>query len=294
MQIVALSGVPESVLESLKSKGFNIVAPVSKVFPDGEQYLRFESDVDECVVIQSMYPEQDRRFVELYLALEALQGLNAKCCGVIVLYLAYARQDKRFLKGEPISIRALLEPLKVLGIQRLGVIDVHSEESLRTLGIEIVNVLPHKYMIKRAGILVDFVLAPDKGAINRAKIVAEALSVPYDNLDKYRDRMTGEITMKSKELDVAGKRVAIVDDIVSTGGTLAKAIENLYRLGASKVYAVVSHALLVGNAAEKLERAGIEQLITLNTVKHVVIPKWMKVVDCTDLVVDIVNRFARK
>jgi len=287
MSMLVLSGVPESIIDGLKSAGVRVVMPYTKIFPDGEQYIRIEEEVDSCIVLQSMYPEQDRRFIELYLALEALRGLNAKCIGVIVLYLAYARQDKRFLRGEPISIYALMQPLKLLGIDRVGVIDVHSESSLRNLGLEVLNVLPHKYMIEKSGIKVEFVLAPDKGALARAKAAAEGLGIPYDNLEKFRDRITGEITMKEKRLDVAGKTVAIVDDIVSTGGTLAKAIENLYKLGASKVYAVVSHALLVGNAIEKLERSGIEELITLNTVRHRELPKWVRVVDCTELVLDI-------
>ncbi len=289
MSIVLLSGVPKDLADTL-SKRFEVVNIVRKIFPDGEQYLRIVSDVKDrsVTVIQSLYPDQDRKLVELYLALEALKGAGVKDLTVVLLYVAYARQDKRFLPGEPISIKALLDPMRFYGVKKLVVIDIHAPHILEELGLTYVNIVPHSYLVKKSGIELDYVLAPDKGALHRAEIISKELGVPYANLEKFRDRITGEIRIEEKELPVKGMRVAIVDDIVSTGGTLAKAVEALYRYEASKVYAVVSHALMVGSAIEKLERSGLEMLVTCNTIEHreeLRSLRWFKRIDISELLI---------
>ncbi len=285
MKLLALSGVDPILVSELKRKGLESIDFVYKVFPDGEQYLRIsECEGEEVAVLQSLYPDQDRKLVELYLGLEALIGNGASVRCVVLTYAAYARQDKRFLKGEPISVNALYRPLKQdFGVSKLVVVDVHSEKPFRELGFDLVNILPHSYLAQKAGLRIDFVLAPDKGALHRARKLAEAFNVGFDYLEKFRDRVTGEIRINEKELDVKDRSVVVVDDIVSTGGTLAKAIEALYRAGAAKVYAIISHALLVGNAVDKLEQSGIEMLITANTIKHTYVPKWLRVIDISEL-----------
>ncbi|HID80098.1 MAG TPA: ribose-phosphate pyrophosphokinase [Ignisphaera sp.] len=292
MKFLALSGVDHGLVASLEKKGIERLDMAYKVFPDGEQYLRIpECEGAEVIVIQSLYPDQDRKLVELYLALEALQGNGASVKQVILTYVAYARQDKRFLKGEPISVKALYEPLKgIFGIDRLTVVDVHSEEPFRQLGFKLENIIPHGYLARKCGLRIDFVLAPDKGALHRAQKLAEEFRVEFDYLEKFRDRITGEIRVDERYLDVKNKSVVIVDDIVSTGSTLAKAVEALYRAGAAKVYAIVSHALLVGKAIEIIERSGIEMLITANTIKHVNPPKWLHIVDIGELLASYIKR----
>ncbi|MCC6016676.1 MAG: ribose-phosphate diphosphokinase [Desulfurococcaceae archaeon] len=284
---VCLSGVPKSVVEGLKHKcGRKVYVPLRKFFPDGEQYLRFELEYqqEKIFVIQSTYPEQDRKIVELYLALEALQGLGVGIEGIAVLYVAYARQDKRFLKGEPVSVKALYQGLKQFGIKRLVTVDVHTVQPFIDMGFEIMDILPHSYMLSKTGVKVDLVLAPDKGALHRAEAVARFFSVPYDYLDKFRDRVTGEIKVDTKILDVSGKNIAIVDDIISTGKTLAKAAEILYRLGANKVYGVVTHALISDETLRILSASNVEKLVIANTIEQGLdLPRWVEVIDISEL-----------
>ena len=292
MKLLALSWVDHSLVTSLESKGIERLDLTYKIFPDGEQYLRVsECKGMEVVVLQSLYPDQDRKLIELYLALEALQGNGASVKQAILTYVAYARQDKRFLRGEPISVKALYEPLRrIFDIEQLTVIDVHSEEPFRQLGFKLENIIPHGYLARKCGLKIDFALAPDRGAIHRAQKIAEEFGVEFDYIEKFRDRVTGEIRIDERRLDVKNKSVAIVDDIVSTGSTLAKAVEALYRAGAAKVYAIVSHALLVGKAIEIIERSGIEMLITANTIKHVNTPKWLRIVDIGELLIGYIKR----
>jgi len=262
------------------------VEVIHKRFPDGEQYLRIVSDVkdQDVIIVQSLYPDQDSKLIEIYLALEALEGVGSTNTKIAIPYMAYARQDKRFLPGEPISVKALYTPLSLFNVSKIVALDLHSPKIAENLGLNISNIIPHAYIASKAGIRVDFVLAPDKGALHRAQLVAEALGTPYSYLEKFRDRVTGEITVSSRELDVKGASVAIVDDIVSTGGTLAKATQFLYKLGAQKVYAIITHALFSEKALQILSSSGLDLLITTNSINHpVTLPHWVQVVDVAEL-----------
>ncbi|MEM1646379.1 MAG: ribose-phosphate diphosphokinase [Ignisphaera sp.] len=281
--IVCLSGTPKSMKEGLiRECGVEVYTPFRKFFPDDEQYIRFDFNVvpEEVVVVQSMYPEQDRKVVELYLALEALSGLGVKISAVAILYMAYARQDKRFLVGEPVSVKALYQGLKLFGLNKVIALDVHTSLPFTDMGFRLVNIIPHSYMLYKAGLKVDLVLAPDKGAVHRAEKVAKDIGISYDYLEKYRDRVTGEVRIDAKALDVVGKNIVIVDDIISTGKTLAKAVEALYKAGANKVYAAVTHALISSETISILSGTAIEKLLIANTIEQrIELPEWIQVID---------------
>jgi ribose-phosphate pyrophosphokinase len=284
---VCLSGVPKSLVDGLRYRCRRAVyIPFRKLFPDGEQYIKFELDPlpEKLSILQSMYPEQDRKIVELYLAIEAIEGLGVKIENIVILYTAYARQDKRFLKGEPISVKAIYGGLKLFKVDRIVTVDVHTIQPFIDMGFKIFDILPHSYMLSKAGVKIDLVLAPDKGALHRAEVVAKTFNIPYDHLDKFRDRATGEIKIDIKALDVVNKNIAIVDDIISTGKTLAKATDILYKLGANKVYAVVTHALISDETIKILSSSNIEKLFIANTIEHrTELLKWMEVIDISEL-----------
>ena len=265
-----------------------------KVFPDGEVYVRIPEGLGGkvAIVVQSMFPEQDRRFVEALLLVEAAKGVGAEHVVLVAPYTAYARQDRRFRTGEPISIKAVLHSLRVAGADAFITVDIHKPESLTYFGGPAYNIDPAPVFAEALrGEENLVVVAPDRGALRRAKSLAEQLGVSYDYLEKFRDRVTGEITMRPKELDVKGKTVVLVDDIISTGGTIAKAAEILRSQGASKVIVAVSHALMVGNASEKIAKAGVSRLIALDTVP----PKpGVEVHSVAGLVADAVKRVAEE
>ena len=109
-------------------------------------------------------------------------------------------------------------------------------------------------------------MAPDKGALHRAKLIAERLGTEYDYLEKFRDRVTGEIRISPKNLSFKESNILIVDDIISTGGTMALAAKNALENNALKVYDFGTHALLVKGALDRLYEAGIEEVVSTNTV----------------------------
>lgn len=249
--------------------GDRYVAMETKTFPDGEEYLRVpEKPEGAAIVVASTYSPQEKRLMKLLMAVEALSQWGAPIV-VAVPYLAYARQDKRFLEGEPISVRIVLSSLEALGVDALVVVDVHQPHAVEEWFKQPWrNVIPYREVARYfRDVLSDpLVLAPDRGAVERARLVAGELGAPYDFLVKERDRVTGEVRVKPKELSVEGRDVVIVDDIISTGGTMALAAKNSLEAGARHVYAACTHAVMVKGALDRLLSSGIEEVVATDTV----------------------------
>jgi len=242
-----------------------------KIFPDGELYVRISSEPEErAIVVQSLTPPQDRSLMELFLIVDSLKGLNVNDIIAVIPYLAYARQDKRFLTGEPITLKVVLDTLRGLGVSKVLTVDVHNEKQFKKfMGDNGINILPTEIIaeyFKDRLSSNSIVLAPDKGALWRAKSVAEKLGLRYDYIEKKRDRTTGEIKALPKELDVSDKDVLIVDDIISTGRTIALAARNLKEKNAKKIYVACTHAVLVENALDRIYQNGVLEVVATDTL----------------------------
>ena len=265
--LTATNGVDKEIAEALKASH---VVVEHKVFPDGESYIRIPVSVDNehVVIVQSTYKPQDKHLVELLLAVEAVKDLGAKTITVITPYLAYARQDKRFRTGEAISIKTILRSIRCAGADTLIVVEIHKEHVLTyftgtAINVSAMDALAEYFKDKVENPLV---LAPDTGALPRAKRFAEIIGGDYDYLEKTRDRITGEVKVRPKTISVKGRVVVIVDDIISTGKTMALAAKQALENGAREVYAACAHALFVDGAYERLRKAGIREVVATNTV----------------------------
>lgn len=238
-----------------------------RTFPDGEVLVRLPQDVGlEVAVLTRLYPNVNDNLVKLVLTLDALSDLGVQKIILLIPYLPYARQDRRFRPGEPISSKTVLRILGSYPVSALVALDVHKPHIADyTPRISLVNVYPASEFAERLS-EVDVVLSPDFGSIQRAEAVAKSLGVPHTYFEKYRDRKTGVIALLPRhDVDLRGKRVAIVDDILSTGGTLVDACRAAGTLGASEVYAAVTHCQLLRDAREKV-RSCIDRLICTDTI----------------------------
>jgi ribose-phosphate pyrophosphokinase len=221
-------------------------------FPDGERYVRVAGDVDgeDVVVVQSTHP--DEKTVELFLLHDAVREAGAARVVTVVPYFGYGRQDRVFEPGESVSARALARRIEVETDEVLTV-GLHNRAVLAFFSVparDVSGMPPIGRYLQSAG--VDFVLAPDENAVGHAKEVAAIVDVPWDFLEKERiDGYTVKVTPKA--LAVEGKVVAIVDDVISTGGTMATAAKALKAQGARRVLAGCLHGLFVDNALDKLK-----------------------------------------
>jgi len=230
-----------------------LVKVESKRFPDSEFYARILSAIkgEDVVVVQNTYPDQN--LVELVILQDAARRAGARRIITVVPYFGYARQDKQFLPGEAISASALAKLIEAHSDATVTV-DLHNLNTLAAFSKPAANASVMKAIGEFLKGKADVILSPDKGSIDRAREAAQAAGAQFDHLEKKRlDGST--VRMTPKALDVGGRRVAIVDDIIATGGTMMKAAEQLRAQGATRVMAVCTHGLFTGGALEKLRQA---------------------------------------
>ena len=233
-------------------------------FPDGELYLRAGSLDNEMVIVGSILNSDS--LVQLLLLIDACEG---KDCRLVIPYMGYARQDKKFHDGEPISSRAVALAVS-RGIEDCITVNVHDKAVLSCFSVpaQDVSVFPAiGDYIERIRLSDPLILAPDDGAASFAKDVAKAGGWDCDHLEK--TRISGaEVRMAPQNLDVKNRSVVIVDDIISTGGTIATAASMLVQQGASGVYAACVHGVLSGGAFARLKAAGIRDVVCSDTIER--------------------------
>jgi len=270
LRVIAGSASQKLSTRLAKTLGCKLVKSEVKRFPDGELYVRLRGEVrnQHVVVVQSTCTPQDGNLMELFFILNTARDLGAKKITAVVPYLAYARQDKRFKPGEAVSLQTVARLLKAAGADRVITLDIHEEHSLRDFPVPAVNLTAMPLLgeyLKKLKLNCPIVVGGDQGSEIRAKLVAEKLGSSYDYLVKRRVSPTKVIT-KPKKLDMRGHDAVIVDDIISTGGTIIEAAKILRREGARKIYAACTHGVFSGNALQKLKKAKI-QVIATDTIE---------------------------
>ena len=237
------------------------VPVASRIFPDGESYIRLEGSVEaeDAVIVQTTCPPQDTRLMQLAFLAAAAKRNGAKKAFAVVPYLGYARQDKVFLTGENVSIETVAAMLEAAGIDQLLTVNVHSEEVLNRFPFHArsISAIPllAEYFVKK-GIQAAFALSPDKGAMGIARQAQGVLGGDTGYLEKQRDRYTGKITQSASHLNVQGKSVVIFDG----------AAKILREQGAAHVYTACVHGLFIGDAEKHILDAGVEEIVATDSV----------------------------
>lgn len=233
-------------------------------FPDGELYLKAGQVGDEVLVVGSVTCSD--ALVQLVLLIDACRGSEIT---LVVPYMGYARQDKQFSPGEPLSARAIAGVLS-REIQRAFLVNVHDPGVLRFFSVpaHTLSLAPEiGTFLKQRGCMHPLILAPDDGAARFAAEVAGVNGWEFDFLEK--TRISSEtVSMSPKNLVVKGRDVVIVDDIISTGGTLATASRLLYDQGARNVYAACVHGVFAGGAYSHLIASGVRKVYCSDTIER--------------------------
>jgi ribose-phosphate pyrophosphokinase len=246
------------------------------IFSDGESKIKINKDMRKkrCVIVQSTYPPTDRHLIQTLMMIKKCTDDGALDISAIIPYLAYARQDKAFLEGEIVSIELVAKLLEAVGTTRLVTVDIHSKRALSYFTIDIQNVssvpLLANYAANNMKLTRPIVVSPDKGGAERAEEFARILKTDMIALNKFRDKNTGEVTTDEKlNFDISNRDIILVDDMISTGGSIIKVCEVLKKNRCSKIYAMCAHALLIGDALQKIKAAGVvEDIIATNSIPN--------------------------
>ena len=240
-----------------------------RIFSDGESSIRLGKVQKNCIVVQSTHPPTDRHIMQLLMMAKKCMDDGAQDVCAVIPYLAYARQDRAFLEGEVVSIALVAKLFETIGIRHIITVDIHSQLAMSYFQ-SIQNVSSVRMLADYAGNMKlrdPIAVSPDVGGTNRAKEFARHLNIDFISLKKSRHRLTGEVTIdESIDVDISKRDAILIDDIISSGGSVIKAAEILRKLGVGRVYAMCAHALLIQDAAEKIKSAGVNDIISTNSV----------------------------
>ena len=275
----------ENIARKLSNKiKANFVKSQLKVFEDGESKITLSGNISKkkSIVVQSIYPPVDTNLIQALSLISKAKETSSEVIAVIP-YMGYARQDREFLPGEVITMKVLGKLFKGAGASKIIAVDIHSMIGFKHFSIKTKNVsaIPElvRY-VKKLSLKNPLVVSPDQGGKERAKEFAKELGSEYIALEKKRDRKTGKVQIKTKNLDeVANRDLILVDDMISTGGSIVKATQFLKKQKCKKVYVACTHALLMNNAESKIKKAGVTKIISANTI-----PGKTSIVDISDTI----------
>ncbi len=232
----------------------------TRVFPDGESKITFGRIPKNSVVlvVQSTYPPVDTNLLQALSIISQARNVSSKIYAVIP-YMGYARQDRQFLSGEVVTMSIVAKMLQAAGAKKIIAVDIHSKTALNHFKIpkENVSAIPElaKYF-KKIKLKNALIVSPDMGGALRAKKFASLLNADSITLKKSRNRNTGKVRIQSSKVDVRGRDLILVDDIISTGGSVIKATQFLKRQKCKRVFVACTHGLFIGDAERKIKKAG--------------------------------------
>ena len=265
-------------------------------FNDREVYVEIMENIrgeDVFLVQSTCYPANDN-LMELLIALDALRRSSARRITAVIPYFGYARQDRKTAPRSPITAKLVANLITKAGAGRVLTMDLHAGQIQGFFDIPVDNLLTEplfaSYYMQKGPCGEDVVIvSPKNSGIKRARNIAEFLNAPIAIIDYAQDdsdRAEGYIIG-----DVAGKKAILVDDILNTGRTFSQASKIVEDGGATEIYAVASHGLFAGTAAQLLDETSIKEILVTDSVaskEHH--PKNIAFLTASDLIADAIHR----
>lgn len=264
-------------------------------FPDGELHVEVGEPVrGRCVyVVQSTGAPVGEALLELLLVADACRRAGASRVVALVPYLGYARQDRRRRDGEALGIRVVADVLAAGGFERAVTIDLHAPatEGCFSVPLDHVSAIPQlAEAVRRAASGPCVVVAPDAGAARMAEQYAHILGAPTALVQKYR-RGAEDVEVAHVVGDVAGRRPILVDDIVSTGGTIEAALRAVLARGARPgAIVVATHLVPAAPGAARLAGLPIERVIATDSLPAPAAPLALERVSVGPLLAEVIAR----
>jgi len=267
-----------------------------KNFSDGEINVEIDESVRgmDVFVVQSICHPVNNNLMELLILIDALKRASAERITAVLPYYGYARQDRKVSPRAPISAKLLADLITTAGASRILTVDLHAGQIQGFFNIPVDHLFAApvllEYLKKLKNDLV--IVSPDAGGVERARAYAKRLDTSLAIIDKRREGPNVSQVMNIIG-DVEGMVAIIVDDLVDTGGTLARAAYALMEKGAKAVYACCTHPVLSGKAVEIISGSPIEEMIVTNTIplrEEANACRKIKVLSVSSLLADAIRR----
>ena len=248
----------------------NLVKSSVRIFPDGESKITLSGKISKrkSIVVQSIYPPVDSNLVQALSLISKAKEISSEVIAVIP-YMGYARQDREFLPGEVVTMKVLAKLFKGAGASKIIAVDIHSLIGFKYFTIKSKNITAIPDLVKyfkKLSLKNPLVVSPDQGGKERAKEFAKEFGLEFIALQKKRDRKTGKVQIKTKDAEVNGRDLILVDDMISTGGSIINATKFLKKQKCKRVYVACTHALLMNDAEKKIRKAGVTRIVSANTI----------------------------
>jgi len=286
----------ELVQKISKKLKTSIGRSVVKSFSDGEINVEIDESVRgmDVFVIQSVCDPVNNNLMELLILIDALKRASAERITAVLPYYGYGRQDRKVLPRAPISAKLVADLITTAGASRILTVDLHAGQIQGFFNIPVDHLFA-------APVLLDYlkqlkndvvIVSPDAGGVERARAYAKRLDSSLAIIDKRRDSPNVSQAMNIIG-DVSGLSAVLVDDMVDTGGTLARAAYALVEKGAKQVYACCTHPVLSGRAVEVILESPIEKMIVTDTIplkKEAKACPKIKVLSISNLLAEAIRR----
>lgn len=296
LKLFSLSSNPEIAEKIAEATGLPLGKVSSRQFSDGEIMINIEESVrgDDIYIIQSTNKPVNDYLWELLIMIDACKRASANSVNVVMPYFGYARQDRIAASREPITAKLIANMLVKAGVNRILTLDLHAVQVQGFFDIPVDNLftmpLFAEYYDEKGFTGSDIVVvSPKNSGVKRARGLAEYLDAPIAIIDYAQDDAEREEGYIIGEVE--GKTAIIVDDILNTGKTFAEAAKILERAGVKDIYAVASHGLFGGGAAEILNVAPIKEILVTDSVAtKEKVPTNVKYISASKLIANAITR----
>lgn len=240
------------------------------VFSDGEIQVEIDESVRgmDTFLIQSTCPPVNQNLMELLIMLDALKRASAARINVVIPYYGYGRQDRKVTPRAPITAKLVADLIETAGATRVLAMDLHvgQIQGFFNIPVDHLYALPAQLTYFKKLNKQVVVVSPDAGGVERAREFAKRLkNASIAIIDKRRERANVSKVMHIVG-DVRDKTAILLDDMIDTGGTIVQAAEALVRDGAGRVYACCTHAVLSGQAPERITASPLHEMVMTNTI----------------------------
>jgi ribose-phosphate pyrophosphokinase len=270
LKIFSGSANPDLALKIAKA----VKVPLGRIlvsrFSEGEIRIKIDEDVrgKDIFIVQPTCPPVNDNVMELLIMQDAFRRASARRITAVLPYYGYARQDRKDQPRVPITAKLLANIITEAGADRALTMDLHAQQIQGFFDIPVDHLYASPVILgyfKKKKLKNLTVVSPDVGGIKMARAYAKGLGADLAIVDK---RRSGPNEVEAMNLigEVKGRTVLIADDMISTGGSLVEAVNALVKFGAKEVYASCTHAILSGNAVEKLEKTALKEIVVTDTI----------------------------